>query len=248
MARRPGILYPSGGAPVPQATPEALVDRWYQPWLPPVRRPRAALIAAALAASGLTFTPVQPEVISLDKWYAQQPDPVRRPVQALRAPAILSATGGFFVPLVDLGQIVETLTALETITATVVLPPSPAATSSGYRGLEPPPRANPANVSQVVGLTAQWLNGVRDVTNNTLQGKLNVTKDVTLTASSATTTVSDPRIGGGSAILLCPITASAAAEFAAGTIYPSSIGKQTATLTHVNSATTDRTFRLVIIG
>jgi hypothetical protein len=248
MARRRGILYPSGGAPVFQALPEALVDRWYQPWLPPVRRPRAALIAAALAASGLTFTALPPEVVTLDKWFAQQPDPVRRPVRALRAPAILSATGGFFVPIVDLGQIVETLSALETITATVVVPPSPAATSSGYRGLEPPPRANPANVPQVVGLTAQWLNGVRDVTNNMLQGKVNVTLDVTLTANSATTTISDPRIGGGSAILLCPMTANAAAELAAGGIYVSSIGKQTATLTHANAATTDRTFRIVIIG
>jgi hypothetical protein len=248
MPRRPGILYPSGGAPVAQASPEALVDRWYQPWLDPVRRSRGVLAAAALAASGLTFTALPPEVVTLDKWFAEQPDPVRRPVQALRAPALLSAAGGSFVPLVDLGQIVETLTALETITATVVIRPSPAATSSGYRGLEPPPRANPANVPQVVGLQAQWLTGVRDVTNNMLQGKVNVTLDVTLTASSATTTVQDPRIGGSSAILLCPTTANAAAELGAGTIYVSSIGKQTATITHANNVQTDRTFRLVIIG
>jgi hypothetical protein len=103
-------------------------------------------------------------------------------------------------------------------------------------------------VPQVVGLQAQWLTGVRDVTNNMLQGKLNVTLDVTLTASSATTTVQDPRIGGSSAILLCPTTANAAAELGAGTIYVSSIGKQTATITHANNVQTDRTFRLVIIG
>jgi hypothetical protein len=37
--------------------------------------------------------------------------------------------------------------------------------------------------------------------------------------------VNEPRIGGNSALTFCPLTATAAAELAAGTVYVSSIGK-----------------------
>jgi hypothetical protein len=39
-----------------------------------------------------------------------------------------------------------------------------------------------------------------------------------------------------------PTTANAAAEIGNGTIYVSSRGKQTATITHANNSQTDRTF------
>ena len=69
---------------------------------------------------------------------------------------------------------------------------------------------------------------------------------VTLTASSATTTVSDLRAGQDSVILFMPRTANAAA--AIGGLYVSARGKQTFTLTHANNAQTDRTFSYVVLG
>ena len=102
------------------------------------------------------------------------------------------------------------------------------------------------------GLTdaLSWCNNIADVVNRIMDGKTNNTGDVTLTASSATSTVTDHRVGVDSVILFMPTTASAATEFAAGTMYVSSrsIPNRTFTITHVNSATADRTFRYVVIG
>lgn len=82
--------------------------------------------------------------------------------------------------------------------------------------------------------------------NNMLRGKLNVVTSVTLTASATSTDIGDPRIGAGSAIILISTTANAAG--ALGTTYISAKGKQTATITHANAISTDRTFDVVIIG
>lgn len=84
--------------------------------------------------------------------------------------------------------------------------------------------------------------------NLSLGGKLNATLVVTLTANAATTVISDPRLTAGSFIGFMPTTANAAAEIGAGTLYVSSRGKQTATLTHANNAQADRTYCVVIIG
>lgn len=88
-----------------------------------------------------------------------------------------------------------------------------------------------------------------------MQGKTNNAYSVTLTANSATTVVSVSQndIGPYSTILFMPLTANAATEFGAGTMYVSSItanpnGTSSFTITHVNNAQTDRDFRYVIIG
>ena len=60
--------------------------------------------------------------------------------------------------------------------------------------------------------------------------------------------VNERRIGGNSAITFCPLIATAAAELAAGMVYVSSIGQQTATISHSNSTQPDRVYRLVITG
>lgn len=86
------------------------------------------------------------------------------------------------------------------------------------------------------------------VVNNLLDGKLNSTGSVTLTASAATTTVTEFRAGYESVILFMPTTANAAAEQAAGGFYVSSRGKQTFTITHANNTQTDRTFDYIVIG
>ncbi len=69
---------------------------------------------------------------------------------------------------------------------------------------------------------------------------------VTLTANSATTTLSDRRIGANSYIDFMPTTDNAATAMA--NLNVSSRGKQTATLTHANTADTDKTFEYVVLG
>jgi len=81
-------------------------------------------------------------------------------------------------------------------------------------------------------------------------GRSNAVGSVTLALSVATTVVTT-RTGTcapGSVPILIPATANAAAEFGAGTWYISSVGVDTFTITHVNSATTLRTFLYVIVG
>lgn len=83
-----------------------------------------------------------------------------------------------------------------------------------------------------------------EAVNRILQGNLNAVDTVTLTTSSATTTLLDSRIGPDSFIGFMPTTANAAAE----SLYVSSRGDQTATITHANNAQADRTFAYLVIG
>lgn len=81
-------------------------------------------------------------------------------------------------------------------------------------------------------------------------GRSNATGTVTLTQNSATTVVTT-RTGTcstGSVPILVPTTANAATEFGAGSLYISSVGLDTFTITHVNSATASRTFIYAILG
>jgi hypothetical protein len=86
------------------------------------------------------------------------------------------------------------------------------------------------------------------VVNGIMNGKINATGEVTLTASATSTTVTEARAGSDSVILFTPTTANAAAEQGAGGMYVSANGKQTFTITHANNAQTDRTFRYAVIG
>lgn len=86
------------------------------------------------------------------------------------------------------------------------------------------------------------------VVNSILDGKINATGSVTLTASAASTVVTEDRAGDDSVILFMPTTANAAAEQAAGGMYVSSRGKQTFTIAHANNAQTDRTYDYIVIG
>jgi len=82
--------------------------------------------------------------------------------------------------------------------------------------------------------------------NNALDGILNSTGTVTLTENITTTVILDQRIGVDSYIKLSPTSANAAAIVAS--IYISSKGKKTATVTHTSDANTDKTFDYLIIG
>ena len=84
--------------------------------------------------------------------------------------------------------------------------------------------------------------------NNLLNGKHNATSAVTLTANSATTTLTDERIGAHTVIQFTPQSANAAT--AMGNLYqtfPNTTTKQ-ATLNHANNAQTDRTYGYSLHG
>jgi hypothetical protein len=78
-------------------------------------------------------------------------------------------------------------------------------------------------------------------------GELPATGEVTLDANQGTTTVSHPALTAARKIVLFPVTANAATEFAAGTLMVSAKAAGSFTITHVNSATTGRTFDWVAI-
>jgi len=82
-------------------------------------------------------------------------------------------------------------------------------------------------------------------------GRSNAVGTVTLTTNAATTVVAPTQSGmisASSNVILTATTANAAAEFASGNIYVSTVAKDTFTITHTNSATTGRTFMWSILG
>jgi len=84
------------------------------------------------------------------------------------------------------------------------------------------------------------------VLNNSLDGKLNSTGSITLTASATTTVLADRRLGIDTVMSLMPKTANASAGITS--LQVTSQGKQTATLTHANNRQTDRTYKYIILG
>jgi len=78
------------------------------------------------------------------------------------------------------------------------------------------------------------------------QGKIPVTGNVTLAANVTTTVVTDPRVGINSFIGLIPTTAKGAS--AMPSVWVSSFGKQTFTLTHASTAATTKSFRYCVMG
>lgn len=81
-----------------------------------------------------------------------------------------------------------------------------------------------------------------------LRGRTNASGDVTLRASQTTTVVEDLAVSAGDTVLFTPMTLTAAAEIGNGTIYVSSVGKGTFTLTHASAANTTRQFRYLVGG
>lgn len=83
-----------------------------------------------------------------------------------------------------------------------------------------------------------------------MQGRSNAVGQVTLTANAATTAVTAPNCGPGSEVFLFQKTPNAAAEIGNGTIYilAADVVAGTFTITHANSAQTDRTFSYVALG
>jgi len=85
--------------------------------------------------------------------------------------------------------------------------------------------------------------------NRLINGELTVVGEVTLTANSATTTVTDQRAAAGRSIALVqPQTANAAAAMNTWWIDPADVGVGTFVIRHANNAQTDRTFNYEIKG
>ena len=93
---------------------------------------------------------------------------------------------------------------------------------------------------------AQHLRLISNTVNNTLDGKLNSTGDVTLRASQTTTTLTDARLGGNSIILFMPITANGRTGL--NGMYVSARAEGSATLTHASSSNADQNLSYCVIG
>lgn len=111
----------------------------------------------------------------------------------------------------------------------------------------PPSGRTPKSLSDAA--EAGWVRRIVDGVNNALGGKINAVLPITLAASAGTTTIIDARIGPFSAFLYEPTTTNA---FAAWVTSPYIIATDKrngqATLAHVNSASTNKNYNLVIIG
>jgi hypothetical protein len=81
-----------------------------------------------------------------------------------------------------------------------------------------------------------------------IEGRSNAVVEASLTANQATTTVTAPTCGAGSAPIPVPMTTNAGAELGAGTLHISTVSNGSFVVTHANNAQTDRTFRFVCIG
>lgn len=92
------------------------------------------------------------------------------------------------------------------------------------------------------------LRSLAAILSRALQGHINVTNEITLTASAGSTTLTDERISPQSFIAFAPQTSNAAVELAAGSLYVSSRLNGSAVVAHANNAQTDRTFTVLIIG
>lgn len=92
------------------------------------------------------------------------------------------------------------------------------------------------------------------VVKNIMQGRTNNTYSCTLTPNAVSTVVSVAKgdIGQNSLVVFVPTTVSAATEFGAGKLYVSArdilADPPTFTITHANTADTDKTFSFILIG
>jgi len=97
-----------------------------------------------------------------------------------------------------------------------------------------------------------WLTQIAYVLNGAMKGRTNNTGRVLLNENSSTTTVSlsSGLIGKDTLVILIPLSAAAATENGAGSLYVSDIDidSNQFTITHVNSATPGRKFGYILVG
>lgn len=87
-----------------------------------------------------------------------------------------------------------------------------------------------------------------DAINLIQEGRTNAVGEVTLTANTTSTTVTDNNFESAMAVLLQPKTSNAAAALATTYIADTDKTKGSFVITHANAATLDRTFAYVRLG
>ncbi|MBN9497859.1 MAG: hypothetical protein J0H39_13970 [Alphaproteobacteria bacterium] len=102
---------------------------------------------------------------------------------------------------------------------------------------------------------ARWISLAARAINSAMRGQVNAVHraadaDFTLADNADSTVLVDERLGYYSWVGFMPMTANAAAEIGAGTLYVEASDMKAGQLTvrHANNSQTDRTFRAVIIG
>lgn len=85
---------------------------------------------------------------------------------------------------------------------------------------------------------------------NALVGRANAIDDLTLDANAGSTTLIHPMLTYYSHVAFMPMTANAAAEIGAGTLYvaQATMKNGECVISHANNAQTDRTYRIKIDG
>ncbi len=91
-----------------------------------------------------------------------------------------------------------------------------------------------------------WGREVYEHVRQAFLGKVDDATTITLKANVATTTVSDPRIGGASRLFFSPTSATAAAEM--DNLWTKSVATGSAILVHSNTADADKHFSMLIRG
>ncbi len=107
--------------------------------------------------------------------------------------------------------------------------------------------ALPSVIPKGADLREAWRR-IADFGNAVLRGGVNNVLDITLLPNGATTTITDNRIGGTTRPTLQAMSANAAAEVGAGTIWVDTPGKYTVVIHHANNAQTDRNFSMMLGG
>ena len=107
-------------------------------------------------------------------------------------------------------------------------------------------RSHPVPPIDWPGKEEEWIRLIVNVVRGIMDGKINAIGTVTLTASSATTTLTDIRVGPDTVILFMPTTANAAGALSG--LYVSARTEGSATLTHANNAQSDKTFDYALLG
>ena len=99
---------------------------------------------------------------------------------------------------------------------------------------------------------SMWCRIIAAKVNQILRGKTNNVGEITLTANSATTTISVPVgvFGDNTTILFDATTSTAATALGSGNMYVSTRNPDLGTyvITHPNTADTNKTFRVAYVG
>lgn len=93
----------------------------------------------------------------------------------------------------------------------------------------------------------EWCRMLANRVNAVLNGKLNTSGTVTLTAGATSTTKADPRCTARTCVVLTPQTSTAAVAVGAGVVYVVP-DYESFVVHHNNTADTDRTFAYALLG